>query len=153
MATARKPEVWLARQKRRLEKGRRSINRFPDRLKPVVKMYAYDLLGGTISAKRLRELDHPYARRHGRALLPVLPINVQTGKLRESMRVIGAGGTESKPRKIFRLQFFVPYAKYVLALRGTKYMLPRRFWPTLTKKVAPHLNDGVRKIREAIKYE
>lgn len=148
MATLRNPDAWAAKQRQRLERGKRSIRNFPERLKPFVRKTVIDLTSGTVKTATLRRLGHPFSRRHPKPLIPALPINVQTGRLRKSVRIVATG-----KRPIYRVQFTVPYAKYVLALHGTQRMVPRRFWQTLIKRMKPMINAGKRKIQEAIKNE
>jgi hypothetical protein len=56
--------------------------------------------------------------------VPKLPINRQTGRLQQSLRITKvSGGIQS-----YRLEFMAPHAKYVLAQRGTRKMVARGFW-------------------------
>lgn len=86
------------------------------------------LTSGSTKTGMLRYLDHPFARRHGRAKQPLLPINRQSGRLHRSIRT---RSLRSKGEDVFLFQFTAPYAKYVLSPRGTRTMLPRRFWASL----------------------
>ena len=93
---------------------------------------------GTVSTRTLRRLGHPFGRGasaaemrggakaqrgspRGRARIPLLPINRQTGALRDTLHI----------RKIRPGEFSVgtraPHAPFVLAPRGTDKMVPRGF--------------------------
>lgn len=93
-----------------------------------MERHARLLTSGSIKTKMLGGMDSPYARRHGKARLPTLPINMQSKRLHRSIRTMPR---RSKGESVFVFQFTAPYAKYVLAPKGTKTMLPRRFWASL----------------------
>lgn len=87
------------------------------------------LLEGTVTTKQLRRMNHPYGRLPSakpRGVLPALPINKQSGGLIESMEIrrvrLAEGGYARE------IGFTAPYAQYVLAPEGTKYMIARGFW-------------------------
>lgn len=105
-----------------------------------------ELTRGSISKKTLARLGHPYGRGAspaqrtptglmrggnaaknkkltGRARIPLLPINRQSGKLRQGMylrKTSSPGAIQS-----FVLGSDVPYAKYILHPAGTKKMVGR----------------------------
>lgn len=110
------------------------------------------LLSGPIKTRELRNMGHPFARRKfsargftrerlkgkqrlstkdvgrnaGAAIaIPLLPINRQTGELAKSAAILrfpaGPGGQE------LRLAYRAPYAKYILAEKGTSKMVSRGF--------------------------
>lgn len=104
---------------------------------------------GPIKEKSLRAMGHPYARQRvktpgaargivkgeikafrrsaatgqisAKGMVQRLPINSQTGKLRQSIKLAGPRG----PQKVYDLAALVPYAKFVLSVNGTRYMVPR----------------------------
>jgi hypothetical protein len=104
-------------------------------------------LSGRKSKKELRRMGHPYGRgagsdgkpgrqrkiKNSRARMPNLPINKQSGKLYNALKLTKQKG---------KLQRFImsvneslaPYAKWILRIGGTKKMIARRFWETVTKR-------------------
>jgi hypothetical protein len=91
---------------------------------------------GRVSTATLRRLGHPFSRAKARGFkggvsgrvkamgVPKLPINRQTGRLQQSLRMTKvSGGIQS-----YRLEFMAPHARYVLAQRGTRKMVARGFW-------------------------
>lgn len=101
---------------------------------------AVDLTSGRISSKTLKLMGHPFGRGKGRRALKgggratniggrvsLLPINRQTGRLSNSLRVFKR---QTVPQT-FILQFMAPHAKFVLSLTGTRRMVPRGFWPAM----------------------
>lgn len=108
---------------------------------------AHHLLSGGTSQRTLTALGHPFGRRTvlngqpGRqrrvkgltSLLPALPINTQSGRLREALRLLQRN---SGSKQVFLLQVsksLAPYAKYVLNTSGTVKMVTRPFWAALQK--------------------
>jgi len=102
---------------------------------------AQTLTSGRVSTRTLRKLGHPFSRNKGRAFkggvnarvaaigIPKLPINRQTERLQQSLRMTKvAGGIQS-----YRIEFLAPHAKYVLAQGGTKKMVAREFWTAMRK--------------------
>lgn len=109
-----------------------------------------DLTSGTVSSKRLRELGNPFGwgpKKMGRTAtegqmrsgfrptrgkVQKLPINVQSGRLRSSIRVltIRRGGVALT----VRVSIGAPYAKYVLSRTGTVKMVPRGFREEVEKR-------------------
>ena len=103
--------------------------------------------GGPLKKTTLRRMGHPYARAGGtvagagrgakagsysrrtglkgqitkRGQVRPLPINIQSGKLRRGIKLDGPNGNQ----RTYRLYADAPYAKYVLAISGTKRMVPR----------------------------
>lgn len=105
----------------------------------AVKRHAIRLLSGHHTSQELRRRDHPFARRHGTARLPVLPINKQTGALQKSARIVKqANGT------VF---YFAHAHAIVLNTGGTKRMLTREFWPELVRRSRPELTKALNRLR------
>lgn len=106
-----------------------------------------DMVSGSVKTKELRRRGHPFGRRKGRISLklyrntgrkqtwragpksrvptPLLPINLQSGRLRRSFRIIPQTGIGVQS---FRLQFTARHSKFVLAQGGTKKMVARGYW-------------------------
>lgn len=93
---------------------------------------------GTTSEATLAKLGHPFGRGatsahrqaggraqrgspRGRARIPLLPINRQTGRLHDTLSMVRLRDGE------WSVQTRAPHAKYVLAPRGTELMVPRGF--------------------------
>jgi len=117
---------------------------------------AHRLTGGRVTTRQLRAMGHPYGRRAGsssniktkrttlgrqrnikgtRARLPALPINRQSGRLQDAIRLSRRSGS-GKVAQTYILQVLrnmAPYAKYILSLSGTIKMVTRPFWQTLFK--------------------
>lgn len=98
---------------------------------------------GRLSEKQLRLIGHPYSRRarvlqiaklsgyrglqdgnkaqiSARGRVADLPINIQSGRLHATVTLLSKNGG-----KVYDLFSPVPYASFVLAIDGTKYMRPR----------------------------
>lgn len=107
---------------------------------------------GGISTLQLRRMDHPFARRHkwgknNPIPVPLTPINAQTGALRQSYYdyFSRVGGMQF----MWTFGFAIPYAGYVLAPGGTRYMVDRRYWDSLAKVMKPIFLINV---KAALKY-
>lgn len=134
----------LARHQRlRARRVQRSLQVTQAEVVAEIKQKARQLVSGTVSSRELARLGHPFARRsrtaggrgRARGSLARLPINVQSGQLRESLRVFRrarAGGTA------FQLQFTSPHA-IVLLPGGTRQMVARGFWTALNAFARPRL--------------
>lgn len=126
----------------------------------------FHLVSGNVSAKTLRALDHPFARRHlsgldlgakkarrknlmGAANVRVLPINVQGGQLRRSLYVQYKTPEENEIQA-FEVGFAAPHAKYVLAKRGTKRMIARQFQEVKKKIETKRKRELAQRIRIGI---
>lgn len=105
------------------------------------RQHAIRLTSGTVSSERLRKLGHPYARRHGRARLPLLPIHKQTGQLQRSLRVFRRAKYE------WRLQFTAAHSKHVLRPGGTEKMLARGFWARMNRHYREDMAQEMRRRR------
>ncbi len=128
MATVRSPARFGGATAKRLAQKRRSIESEFEGLVRGMKKTAAAVTSGTVTLKRMRQMDHPYARRHGRARLPRIPIHKQSGDLQKSLRVMAR---HRRGAKVWRLQFTARHAPFVLAHGGTRYMLARGFWPAM----------------------
>lgn len=109
---------------------------------------ARDLVSGGIKTPILKALGHPFGRRASgrkRGKLPLLPINVQSGRLRASLRrtKVSSGGNS----RAYDVKFDAPYAKYVLAVGGTTRMVGRGFWRELKKRWKKRNFDLLMRIR------
>lgn len=106
-----------------------------------------ELTSGPLTTRQLRQMGHPYARTPGGAsrgivkgdaaqwrmgsklkgqvarsgMVRRLPVNVQTGRLRSSVRLDGpVGGAHT-----YQLYAGAKHAAYVLSPQGTRKMVPR----------------------------
>lgn len=134
-------------------------------LAKALKKTAQKNLTGHISTKALRRMGHPYARdrmdrRKQRPLkslrlrsfvsstrkgtLPVLPINYQSGRLYNSLRVDVKA--ISKGYSV-RLYFIPTKSLVVLSTGGTKVMVARKFWDSINRV---YLSRKSRIIRSAL---
>ena len=128
----------------RLNRVARSVRIEHERLVEDMKKDAIVLASGPYTARDLRDMDHPYARRHGSPLLPLLPININTGRLLRSMRVFRRRTTAGT---IWQLQYMIPYSKFVLAPDGTTYMFARGYWVALRDRYQARVERMLRGVR------
>lgn len=141
----------------RFDRVRRSVQSQHEQGIEDVRTEAIRLVSGGISSAELADMGHPYAINHGgkayrgkdaisRVTVNPLPINVQTGQLRASLRIFRRqSGTET----YFQLQFTSPHAR-VLRPGGMMHMTDRRFWETLQAFARPILFQRVRSgVRDA----
>jgi hypothetical protein len=95
----------------------------------------FEFTKGQVKEKTLRAMGHPFARegnasrgnqnrKLGRRSIAALPINEQTGALRQSFRRHDVGGKDL----VTRMSFDTPYAKFVLSPTGTRKMIARGFY-------------------------
>lgn len=135
MARFRSAQALAAHHKARGQRIQRSLQLTQEAFVADVKAQAERLVSGNIKTANLREFGHPYAKRHlGRrntqvVAVPMLPINVQTGQLRRSLRVFRR--TVGKTTR-YQLQFTSPHAS-VLTPGGTEFMRDRSFWKALNE--------------------
>jgi len=114
-----------------------------------------EFTAGQIKERDLRAAGHPFARQGnaqrgnqttkrlgGKRGLRVngLPINVQTGRLRDSFYQTRPMGIN----KVVRMGFRAPYAKYVLSPTGTRYMIARGFYTSGGKLGAVRMRHRLR---------
>lgn len=123
---------------------RRSLKLTLQAMHESARQDAVRLTSGTLSARQLRAMGHPYARRHRNPLIPPLPINRQTGRLQASLRVFRRGETQAV------LQFTAPHAKFVLAPMGTTRMLPRGFWIEMRRRHNARVGQRLRRHRQTL---
>jgi hypothetical protein len=105
------------------------------------RLYARDLLSGLYRQEDLRRMGDPYSR-HALSPLKALPINVDTGRLRDSMQF-----TWSRVNGVttYRLWNNAPYAPFILSPTGTKNMIARPFWEALTRYYQQNALQQLRK--------
>lgn len=89
-----------------------------------LKRAAVRLTSGRLSQRIIKRF-HPFARRHGAALVPVTPINIDTGRLQRGWRY------RRRLKRAGTLYNVAPYTRYILARDGTRYMVPRKFWAAM----------------------
>lgn len=114
-----------------------------------IKAKAVRLLSGDIPTSTFTALGHPLGKGNARTVsvktksgrnrkfrmtkeggaVPLLPINIQTKRLLNSMRFMRRGKGSNRSRFLF---FTAKYAKYTLAKEGTKSTVPRGFWEALS---------------------
>lgn len=156
MGTFRNPHDLARHQKAKAERQAHSLKVGHSKLANECYQEAWRITSGRISTRTLRAMGHPYGRRSGsysdvtsrravlgrqrtvkgsRMRLPGLPINRQSGKLQQAIKLNRRGGT-GKVSQSYVLQVLrniAPYAKYVLSLGGTVKMVTRPFWTHLYK--------------------
>lgn len=119
---------------------------------------ATKLVSGSTSTQELRNAGHPFARRKlskrgyartkepgnrtsrmseklrmGAAqAFPLLPINRQSGRLRNSLRMIGQASGIPHGQTL-GLGFTAPHSKYVLGSKGTRKMVSRGYTQAMAK--------------------
>jgi hypothetical protein len=130
----------------------------------AMKAEAFRALSGGVSQAELNRRGNPFGRKRGRStqnikrggrvvqqvrtvrgksLTPLLPINAQTKKLRNSIRIRRrGGGTE--------LLVATGYAAFVLGNGGTKFMVDRTFQRHMDKTLAWNMARARRGIIQAI---
>lgn len=123
---------------------------------------AVNTTSGNTSQKVLDALGNPFGRggdrktfgKRGHRLrfsakgaAPLLPINVQTGRLVRAWRIIprssGSGSVT------YTLQNTSPESKFVLAVGGTKKMVARGFWPHMRKAYQGRTRARMQRARTA----
>lgn len=117
----------------RSDKFRRSLRLGTAHLAQAMKSEAIALTSGGISTAELRARGHPFgrgARRSTRLRIPtpLLPINLQSGRLQRSLRVFRR---QAQGEHYLQLQFTAPQSKYVLRPGGTTKMVDRGFWKAM----------------------
>lgn len=142
MAVYDTPAKLIMAQRARLVAGVRSISDATERLADMGREDMVEQSQGPLSRAKLRRMGHPYARTGGavagaargakpsstsslkgqirkNGMVQRLPINKQTGRL--------ARGIMMSKKNPYRFEVFstAPHAKYVLAVDGTKRMVPR----------------------------
>jgi hypothetical protein len=104
---------------------------------------AVRLSSGTMTPADLVQRDHPYAVRHGMAMLPPEVINVISGGFRSAWKPqYGDWNGDSMTNSIVNDS---PVAKY---MAGTKYMLPRPIDEATAKILEPVRNENLQRALE-----
>lgn len=143
------PAALAKRQRARFAQAGKDMRKVHDILATSGHRDFLSQTSGRIAEKTLAAMGHPFAknsalagaqrgirsgtgkqfmragkkgqvRRNG--VVNRLPINRQTGKLRRGIRLVGPARNR---QRTYELASHVPYAKYVLSLTGTRYMVPR----------------------------
>lgn len=87
---------------------------------------------GTLTEKDLRELDHPYARRHGVAKRDPSIINVRSGRFSRSWSTLSP---RARARRVHsRVRNRDPKARFMF---GTELMLPRPIVQRVARQIRP----------------
>lgn len=91
------------------------------------KKYARDLLSGIYRKEDLNRFGNPYGRS---AAFPfkALPINVDTGRLRDSLKFTWSSRNGVTT---YRISNTAPYSAFILSPTGTRNMITRPFWDAL----------------------
>jgi hypothetical protein len=148
-----------AHQMKRLVAMQATIGQSVDLMKKEGVKDNIELTGGQIKKQELRKMGHPYGRgrasgqgspagrKRGRA--PLLPLNLQSGRLRRAMRSRNIG---TKQRPGFETYASgVAYAKYILSESGTRKMVARGMKKEANRRLkarqAAHVQHFVRKQR------
>lgn len=79
----------------------------------------------------LAAMDHPYARRHGRAMLDPRVVNIQRGTFRSSFRVRLVAGDPP----VLVMDNVAPHARFLFS--GTRLMVERPIMDAIQAEVAP----------------
>lgn len=144
------------KQRKKADQALKSLKIGHQKLAEDCYLEARKITSGRTSTKSLKAMGHPYGRRSSsysdiksrktilgrqrtakgsRMRMPGLPINKQTGRLQNSIKVDRRGGN-GKSIQTYTLRIInsiAPYAKYVLSLGGTVKMVARPFWQHLFK--------------------
>lgn len=149
VATFQTITALAERQKRRAQMGVRLMREAALSMLRDSVQDAHRLSSGGIKTKDLRRMGHPYGRRAAterqrvkgtwgrqraikgtRERLPPLPINVQTGRLKQSIRTAvtetqrGAGERVVLWRVVYD-EGLAPYGKFIARPGGTRTMVAR----------------------------
>ena len=110
---------------------------------------AHRLTSGVYRQEQFNRMGHPFARRfrpesrgigrrYGHAgTFPLLPINVQSGRLRRSFRKLRRPGRD-KGEVVWIITNTAPHARFILSPTGTRHMIPRPFWAELSRQTQQH---------------
>jgi len=135
-------------QRRKFNGVVRSIKLEWDESEKDISYVAWKLVSGSIPTRTFVLYGHPLGKNnavtvskmtksgHNRlfrvtkegSMVPLLPINAQTNRLRNSMRVVRRTSKGVVNRFLF---FTARYAKYALSPEGTKTTVSRGFWTAL----------------------
>lgn len=145
-----------AHQMKRLVAMQATIKQSVRLMRRLGEQDAGELTSGGVKAKTLAKLGHPFARGAStakstpagrkRGSVPMLPINVQSGKLKRSFR-----SRDFKRNGFEVLSAQVPYAKFILSESGTRKMVARGMKKEANRRLkarqAAHVQYFVRKQR------
>jgi len=133
-----------------------------ERLVKRLQARALQLTSGTRTTRELAILGHPYKRsrrrysqreRAARAALKsarLLPINRQSGRLQQEMKVYAVSVKLGRDIRLrLKVRNAAPYAVYLLDPegRGTKTMRPRGFWKAFLKSYGKYNAQQIRSAR------
>lgn len=151
MATFYSPSALARHIKKRLSTNSSLIRTFHTEMVEQLLIEAQRKTSGGTSKATLAALGHPFGRKAGshskynpvtkrwttkwarrRGKLPVMPINVQSGRLRRGFKI-------RRQRKqgfgqILEMVNIAPYAKYILSPTGTSKMVTRPFRRDMDKE-------------------
>ena len=147
MAVFRDPGALAKTQRLRAEAMKRQLRIGHRELANDMYKEGFKLLSGDIKQRDLDAMGHPFGRRDtpdgkpGRqrrvkglkTLMPTLPINYQSGKLRDALRLSQRNQGEKQVFVLQVLKSLAPYARYILSPSGTTKMVTRPFWASLQK--------------------
>lgn len=150
---------------RRVEAKAKAMHRA--HVRKVATVVVAELLSGSTTTAQLRRMGHPFGRRTSKrgyqrfadkktrvsvkttgrnagagVGIAKLPINRQTGDLVRSLRMRAVPGASAA--QSLELGFIAPYAKFVLAKKGTRRMVPRGY-QAAKKKIDNRLNKELQR--------
>ena len=139
MATHRNPATFARAVQKRIESMGANVIEAHREVVALTYDFARQRVSGATKTKQLRKENHPFGygfttpkgkRRRSRK---PLPINVQSGRMRSSLK-LGTKGLG--PRYVYSINFkgAPEYVKYVLSDDGTKKMRPRGYWRSVKMK-------------------
>lgn len=103
---------------------------------------AKEMSSGPYSLYVLRKMGHPYARRHGKSLLPADVINVQSGSFRKSWRIRTSTSTKESKLELYNDS---PHAIYIrFAGTGGSKMVARPILTTVFNASIPGYRYALR---------
>lgn len=150
----------VAHQMKRLRTMRATIDQSVKLMQGLSLGDARELTSGTLSPRQTRgayargvapSASTPTGRKRGRA--PMLPINRQSSRLRNSIKSRAKGGSKAPGggKSGFEVYARTPYAKFILAEAGTRKMVARGMKKEAGRRQkarqAAHVQHFVRKQR------
>jgi hypothetical protein len=133
---------------------------------------ASESTGGSLTTAQLRRMGHPFGRTSGpgsgtlgrgiqgkksrfkgagqkgqvtaKGVVQPLPINNQTGKLRDSFFLNGPTGRN----QVYDMGFAAPYAKFVLSPTGTTKMVARGYFEFIKKRHRARSAAAIKVVRD-----
>lgn len=155
------PRMLAEAQKRKFAKVQRSMRAVHEAMARDMLQTAQELSAGPIKQATLDAMGNPFGRGGGRkthgkrshrlrftgrGAAPLLPINVQTGRLQRAWRLMPRNGA-------FLLLNTSPEGKFVLAPGGTSKMVARGFWTAMKRAYDGRKGPMIRKMRTAQIYD